>query len=141
MNLSSIKPNFSTANTANTLVQRDASGNVAVAGLTASSVTVSGAITATGNITAFSDSRLKTNVETIPDALALVKRLRGVSYDRVDSGERQIGVIAQETQEVIPEVVVPSSESGMLSVAYGNLVAVLIEAIKQLSLEVESLKK
>lgn len=130
------------ANTASAIVARDASGNFSCGAITSSgNLSVTGTITASGNITAFSDERLKTNVETIADALSLVRRLRGVSYDRIDTGERQIGVIAQELQEVIPELVLPAVEAGYLSVAYGNITAVLIEAIKQLADEVEALKK
>jgi hypothetical protein len=135
------------ANTANAIVARDGSGAVSVGAITSGAISstgnmsVTGAITASGNITAFSDARLKANVETIPNALSLVNRLRGVRYDRTDTGEHQIGVIAQETLQVIPEVVIPVAETGYLSVAYGNIVAVLIEAIKELFAQVESLKK
>ena len=65
-----------------------------------------------------------------------VNALRGVSYTK--DGENSIGVIAQEVQKVIPEVVQDNEE--YLSVAYGNLVGVLIEAVKELSAEVEALK-
>ena len=96
----------------------------------------SGNFTATGNITAYSDERLKSNIETISGALDKVNALRGVSYTK--DGENSIGVIAQEVQKVIPEVVQDNEE--YLSVAYGNLVGVLIEAVKELSAEVEALK-
>jgi len=96
----------------------------------------SGNFTATGNITAYSDERLKSNIETISGALDKVNALRGVSYTK--DGEASIGVIAQEVQKVIPEVVQDNEE--YLSVAYGNLVGVLIEAVKELSAEVEALK-
>ena len=98
----------------------------------------SGNFVATGNVTAYSDARLKENVETIHNALDLVHQMRGVFYDRIDTGEPGVGVIAQEIEEVLPEVVVHSD--GMLSVAYGNLVGVLIEAIKELSARVEKLE-
>lgn len=97
-----------------------------------------GNFTAAGNVTAYSDARLKENVETISNALDLVNRMRGVFYDRIDTGEAGIGVIAQEMEEVIPEVVIPSD--GMLTVAYGNLVGVLIEAVKELTARVEELE-
>ena len=65
--------------------------------------------------------------------------MRGVYYDKKD--KRSVGVIAQEMQEVMPEVVVTDdTEDKHLSVAYGNLVGVLIEAVKELSEEVEKLK-
>lgn len=98
----------------------------------------SGDFTAAGNVTAYSDARLKENVQTIRDAVALVNRMRGVFYDRIDTGEAGVGVIAQEMQEVVPQVVVPND--GTLSVAYGNLVGVLIEAIKELSARVDQIE-
>jgi hypothetical protein len=97
-----------------------------------------GDFTAAGNVTAYSDARLKENVETISGALDLVNNMRGVFYDRIDTGEPGVGVIAQEMRDVVPEVVVEND--GTLSVAYGNLVGVLIEAVKELSARVEALE-
>jgi len=94
-----------------------------------------GNFTASGNVTAYSDERLKENVETIEGALDKVSQMRGVMYDK--DGHRGTGVIAQEMQQVMSEVV---EEGEYLSVAYGNLVGVLIEAVKELKAEVESLK-
>jgi hypothetical protein len=96
----------------------------------------SGNFTAAANVTAYSDAKLKKNVETIPNALALVEKMRGVFYDRVDTGEAGVGVIAQELQAVLPQLV--KDNDGTLSVAYGNLVGVLIEAVKELSAKLES---
>lgn len=98
-----------------------------------------GNVTAAGNVTAYSDARLKENVETIRDAVSLVSRMRGVFFDRVDTGEAGVGVIAQEMQEIIPQVV-KRNHDDTLSVAYGNLVGVLIEAVKELSARVEALE-
>ena len=98
----------------------------------------SGNFTATGNITAYSDAKLKENVKTITDAIGIVRALRGVRYDRIDTGEAGIGVIAQEMQKIVPEVV--KEVDGTLTVAYGNLVGVLIEAIKELSDRVRKLE-
>jgi len=97
-----------------------------------------GNVTASGNVTAYSDARLKKNVSTIDNALALVEKMRGVRYERIEDGSRQVGVIAQEMQEVVPEVVHEGEEH--LSVAYGNLVGVLIEAVKELSARVKELE-
>ena len=102
------------------------------------SISVTGTITATGDITAYSDASLKTEVATISNALDLVNRLRGVTFTRTDSGDRGIGVIAQELAAVVPEAVLVN-EDGLLSVAYGNLVGVLIEAVKELANKVERL--
>lgn len=98
-----------------------------------------GDFTAAGNVTAYSDARLKTDVETINNALALVGQMRGVRYVRRSDGAPGVGVIAQEMQKVVPEVVI-GNDSGYLSVAYPNLVGVLIEAVKELSARVEALE-
>ena len=103
-----------------------------------SSIDSIGNFTATSNVTAYSDANLKTDVTTISNALSLVNKMRGVNYTRIDSGKRGVGVIAQEMQEVIPEVV--HDTHGTLSVAYGNIVGVLIEAIKELSDKVAALE-
>lgn len=101
--------------------------------------TITGSITATGDITAFSDSRTKSNVETITEAMYKVKAMRGVSYiSKYDMAEH-IGVIAQEVERVVPEVVHTHS-NGLKSVAYQNLVGLLIEAIKALELRVAELE-
>jgi hypothetical protein len=103
---------------------------------------MSGNLTMAGNVTAYSDARLKEDVATITNALDLVSKMRGVTYTRKDTGEAGVGVIAQEMLEVLPEVVQQGiGEDDTLSVAYGNLVGVLIEAIKELRDEVEMLRK
>lgn len=98
--------------------------------------------TCPGTLTQNSDIRLKENIAPIPEALDKVTRLRGVTYDRIDQGmARQTGVIAQEVQDVLPEAVLQADDDqGTLSVAYGNMVGLLIEAIKELKSEVDALK-
>lgn len=114
-------------------------GNVSIGSANASyKLHVLGDIYATGDITAFSDAALKTDVVTISDAVSLVKNLRGVRYTRTDNQQRKVGVIAQEVREVLPEVVVNSDNQ--IGVSYQSMVAVLIEAVKELSAEVEKLK-
>jgi|TARA_B110000495_G_C23023291_1_gene607473 hypothetical protein len=102
-----------------------------------------GSFTATGDVTAYSDARLKTNVTTIENALSKVQSMRGVMFDKVDSlsGEtrQSTGVIAQETEKVLPEVV-HNNDTGYKSVAYGNIVGVLIEAIKEQQEQINDLK-
>jgi len=98
--------------------------------------TFSSSITAAGDITAFSDERLKSDIKTITNALDKVNALRGVTFEK--DGVRGLGVIAQEVEKVIPEVVKDNEE--YKSVAYGNIVGVLIEAIKELKAEVDELK-
>ena len=103
-----------------------------------------GSFTASGDVTAYSDERLKSNITTIEDALSKVKSMRGVMFDKTDSlsGELRAstGVIAQEVEQVLPEVVHNDSNTGYKSVAYGNIVGVLIEAIKEQQLHIQELK-
>ena len=95
----------------------------------------SGNCYASGSVTAYSDIKLKTNITTITNALDKVRKLRGVEFDYIDTGKHMVGVIAQEVEEVIPEVVMTTkdkdSDDETKSVAYANMVAVLIEAIKE----------
>ena len=97
-----------------------------------------GGLFAWGNVTAFSDVRLKTDLTKIAGALGKVCALNGYTYVRKDTGERQTGVVAQEVQKVLPEAVIDNGEH--LAVAYGNMVGLLIEAIKELKTEVDQLK-
>jgi hypothetical protein len=102
-----------------------------------------------GNVTAFSDARIKENVVTIDSALDKVLKLRGVYYNKIDNLERRVGVIAQEIQAVLPEVVRSISDTNpstgqtqeLLAVDYGNITGLLIEAVKELSAQVDALKK
>jgi hypothetical protein len=108
---------------------------------TGSALTFNGTnLTCTGNITAYSDSRIKKNIEVIANALAKVNQLSGYTFERtdVDVG-RQTGVIAQEVKKVLPEAVT-TTEDGMYTVAYGNMVGLLIESIKELTQQVADLK-
>ena len=93
---------------------------------------MSGNLTMAGDVTAYSDARVKTHVETITGALNKVSQLRGVSYKRTDSDDTRtkIGVIAQETLPVVPEVV-NQDNFGMYNVSYGNFAGLFIEAIKE----------
>lgn len=108
-----------------------------VAGINRWTTDSSGNFTAAGNVTAYSDIRFKSNVKTIENPLELVSRMRGVTFDR--DGRAGVGVIAQEMEQVLPEVVL-TGDDGIKSVAYGNIVGVLIEAVKELKAEVDSLK-
>jgi hypothetical protein len=114
------------------------SGNLSVS---AGNATVSGTMTA-GEVALSSDQRIKTNVNTLANSLSTVKQLRGVSYNLVKDNAKKIGLIAQEVEQIIPEVVLTDDTPEQYkSVAYGNIVAVLIEAVKELSAKVESLEK
>ena len=99
-----------------------------------------GTFTATGDICAYSDASLKTNVQTIEGAMGKVDAIRGVTFDRLEDGSTSTGVIAQELEAVLPEAV-QTDENGVKMVAYGNVTGLLIEALKELKAEVESLKK
>ena len=89
------------------------------------SISVSGSITATGDITAYSDARLKTDIEKITGALDRVRKLRGVTFSRRDTGNRGVGLIAQALAPIVPEAVL-TQEDGLLSVADCHLLWVLL---------------
>jgi hypothetical protein len=102
-------------------------------------LTLGGTLTTSGDIVAYSDKRVKENISTIENALDKVTKLRGVTYSRndVEDKSEKVGVIAQEIQEVLPQVVF-EQEDGMLGVSYGNITAVLIEAIKEQQTQIEN---
>ena len=91
----------------------------------------------TGDVTAFSDTRLKENINTIDSALDKVVKMRGVTFNRTDNGRSGAGVLADELESIAPELV---HDGKYKSVAYGNLTSYLIEAIKELKQEVEVLR-
>jgi hypothetical protein len=94
-----------------------------------------------GTVTANSDIKLKENIEVINNALEKVGQIRGVTFTRNDlddKEQRHAGVIAQEIEKVLPEVVIENN--GIKSVAYGNLVGLLIEAIKEQQIQINNLK-
>ena len=96
-------------------------------------------LTATGNVTAYSDERLKSDIELITDPIGKILQLDGVTFTRTDTGQRGLGVIAQQVQKVLPELIV-IDENGYLSVAYGNLTGLLIEGVKAHETEIQQLK-
>jgi hypothetical protein len=100
-------------------------------------ISATGDFTGIGNITAYSDIRLKKDLVQIPDALEKVRQLTGYTYTRIDTGEKQTGLVAQDVQKVLPEAVL---EGEHLSLAYGNLVGLLVEAIKELEVQVAELR-
>ena len=108
----------------------------------------SGNVSFTGNVTAYSDARIKENVVTIDSALDKVLNLRGVYYNKIGNPERRVGVIAQETETVLPEVVRLVSDTNpstgqtqeLLAVDYGNIAGLLIEATKEQNQEVVDLR-
>jgi len=96
-----------------------------------------GTLTAS-NISATSDIDLKENIRTITNATETIQSLRGVSFDWKDSGKSSYGVIAQELEKILPELV---NQGETKSVNYNGLIGVLIEAVKELSAEVDELRK
>jgi hypothetical protein len=112
-----------------------------------SNITIGNANTLTlfpGEVSNYSDERLKFNVEPIENSLSAVCKLRGVRYNRndTDNDKKHIGLIAQEVEKIVPEVVnIGSTSEKLLSVNYGNLVSLLIESIKELNSSVETLKQ
>jgi hypothetical protein len=102
--------------------------------------TISGNLTLSGTLTINSDARLKENLTPLTGALDKVKALTGYNYNRIGSDKLEMGVVAQEVQKVAPELVLEDKE-GTLSVAYQNMVALLIEAVKEQSAEIAALKE
>lgn len=122
------------------------SGETTIGGATsiAGNLSVTGAITATSDITAFhsSDRRLKENIIPISSAVDKVKRIGGYEFDwnnKSDFEGHDVGVIAQEIESVLPEVVA-NRDSGYKAVRYEKIVPLLIEAIKEQQLQIEELK-
>ena len=102
------------------------------------------------DVAAYSDIRVKTDIETITEPLDKVLKLRGVTFRRTDdnaSDRVMMGLIAQETEPIVPEVVVtnenPKSDKryGHKSISYGNLTGLLIEAVKEQQEQIEELKQ
>jgi hypothetical protein len=114
--------------------------------------TSTGDMTAAGNVTAYSDIRLKENIDPLENSLSKIMKLNGVSFNWKNlpdivghPGKRDYGIIAQEVEKVFPEVIHESAHESSdgdkyKTVAYDKLVPVLIEAIKELKAEIEELK-
>ncbi len=130
---------FYTNNTVRAIIKNDGCFGIGTT-TPAYKLDVSGTIR--GSNVSPSDARWKTNINTIENSLEKVSKLRGVTYEWTDSSKgagEQIGVIAQEVEEIFPEAVSTDNE-GYKSVAYSKLVAPLIESIKELKNENDYLK-
>jgi len=99
---------------------------------------VAGNFTAAGNVFAYSDAKLKHDIVRIPDALARLKTLRGVNFKWNRDDSTGIGFIAQEVEAVFPELIQECAD--VKTVAYGNMTAVLVEAVNELSAQITELK-
>ena len=126
----------------NTLAINSGSGNVLI-GTTSNNgekLYISGNVRATGTITANSDISLKKNLLKIENALEKVEQINGYTYEfKEDDSKRHAGVIAQEIQTVLPEIVNKGND-GILGVEYGNISALLIEAIKEQNIKIKNLE-
>ena len=134
--------------TASSLTSVGTLTSLTVSGATATgALTVTGAITATGDITAYytSDKRHKNNIQTIPNALEKVTKLNGVTWEwnddvnEVTKSTPKTGLIAQEVQEVLPEVV-KTRDDGFLALDYSKMMGLLVEAIKEQQIQIEKLR-
>ena len=100
---------------------------------------VSGSIKASGTVVQGSDSRLKEDIYPIDNALSRIENIDGVYFTYKDSGEKSIGVIAQDIQKILPEVV-SEDNNGYLGVNYSGIVPVLIEAVREQSSIIKDLE-
>ena len=126
-----------TANTGNTIVARDSSGDFTAGTISVTNLTASTTVQAQ-DFNSTSDETLKTNITTVENGLETIKSLRGVTFDWKINQKPSIGVIAQELERVLPQLV---KDGDPKTVNYNGLIGVLIEAVKELSAEVEELKK
>ena len=107
----------------------------------------SGNATFAGNVTAYSDIKLKENIVNIDNALDKICSMRGIYYNMIEdtTKSRRIGLVAQEVEKVLPEVVIEANpeedKENILSVDYGNIVALLIEGMKEQQKQIDELKE
>ena len=143
LNISYINSNIISVNTFNTIINNNTSikNNLGVNGNYSSNyeLFVNGNIAATINIGVTSDERLKTNISNIENSLEKIKKCRGVYFNRIENEQRYIGVIAQEIEKILPEVVM-TNDDGYKIVLYQNIVGILIEAIKEVDSKYNSLE-
>jgi hypothetical protein len=102
-------------------------------------LSINGNFTAAGDINSASDQALKTNINTITSALDTVCQMRGVSFDWVKTGNMSYGVIAQEVEALIPEIVT-LTDAGIKTVNYNAIIGFLIESVKDLQQQINDLK-
>jgi hypothetical protein len=119
------------------VVARNSSGDFSAGTVSVTNLTASQTVQAQ-DFNSTSDENLKTNIETFENALETIKSLRGVTFDWKTTQKPSVGVIAQELEKILPELV---TDGDPKTVNYNGLIGVLIEAVKELSAEVEDLKK
>lgn len=123
-------------------IESSSIGNNILGALEVHNVVGTTSIYASNDIVAFSDVSVKDNIRPIPHAIQKVKRLNGRLYTRKDSEDKEkihMGLVAQEVEQVIPEVVKDLPE-GKKAVAYQNIIGLLIEAIKDQQKQIDELK-
>jgi len=103
-------------------------------------VSSNGTITAVGDIESLSDISVKENLEIIENPIEKIKELNGYTYNKNGEEKRSAGLVAQEVEKVLPEVVSENSD-GIKSLAYGNIVALLVETVKEQQKQIDELKK
>jgi hypothetical protein len=133
---------FTVVSSGSSILNVNASG-IRVTGIVTSTSVFTGNVVSSGIVTAqdfdsLSDINYKTNIKTAENALEIVDSLRGVSFDWKETGKSSYGVIAQELEKVLPELVHGENPK---TVNYNGIIGVLIEAIKDLKKEVEELKR
>jgi hypothetical protein len=104
-------------------------------------VNVNGTVFSQGSFVTTSDKTVKIDLTPIKEPLERVEKINGYTYLRVDTGKRETGLVAQEVLDILPEVVNASSDSPLLSIAYGNMAGLFVEAIKELHTKVQRLEK
>lgn len=136
---------YTETSTLDAVVARGASTSRA---MSTGALTVSGAITATGEITAYySDANLKKDIVEITNPIEKVMSLRGVTFRPNETAlalgitdKEEVGVIAQEVEAVLPQLVTPSAFAGYKTVKYDKLTALLLEAVKAQQLQIDALR-
>jgi len=98
-------------------------------------INVTGVVTCT-DVNSTSDYNLKNNIETLQNSLNIIQNIRGVKFEWKENSKKSIGVIAQEIQEILPELV---SDTEVRTVNYNGLIAVAIEAIKEQQQQINTL--
>jgi hypothetical protein len=116
---------------------RALTGKTLTLGQSDSNVTVATNLTVNGDVNSTSDVNLKDNIQTFTNALDVIENIRGVSFDWKENQKPSIGVIAQELEKVLPELV---TQGDVKSVNYNGLIGVLIEAIKEQQRQIDELK-
>ena len=98
-------------------------------------------LTVTGTITETSSKHTKDNIITLENSLEIIKKLRGVQYNRKGTSLIEIGLIAEEVEDFLPQIVTKDYNGNPSSVSYGRLVALLVEAVKKQDEQIQNLTK